>query len=169
MINPLLKELSNNFKIPPFDIIKNSHFKEAVIFSISKQNSAIEKICSIRNKPTFKNTIIPFLNSGNKLTEILSIFYSLCATSLTKERENIRKDLLPKISDHFSNIYQNKKAKNVPGTLREAIDLAKKSKLLPQIFQSDVLEHYIHAAEWEQSEYDKSVNDWEHRRYFERE
>ena len=48
MINPLLKELSNNFKIPPFDIIKNSHFKEAVIFSISKQNSAIEKICSIR-------------------------------------------------------------------------------------------------------------------------
>ena len=109
MINPLLKELSNNFKIPPFDIIKNSHFKEAVIFSISKQNSAIEKICSIRNKPTFKNTIIPFLNSGNKLTEILSIFYSLCATSLTKERENIRKELLPKISDHFSNIYQNKK------------------------------------------------------------
>ena len=109
MINPLLKELSNNFKIPPFDIIKNSHFKEAVIFSISKQNSAIEKICSIRNKPTFKNTIIPFLNSGNKLTEILSIFYSLCATSLTKERENIRKELLPQISDHFSNIYQNKK------------------------------------------------------------
>ena len=66
------------------------------------------------------------------------------------------------------NIYQNKKAKSVPGNLREAIDLAKKSKLLPHIFEKDVLEHYIHAAEWEQSEYDKSVNDWEHRRYFER-
>jgi glutamine synthetase len=68
----------------------------------------------------------------------------------------------------MGNIYQNKKAKSVPGTLREAIDLAKKSKLLPKIFQADVLEHYIHAAEWEQSEYDKSVNDWEHQRYFER-
>ena len=78
MVNPLLKELSNNFKIPPFDIIKNSHFREADIFSISKQNSAIEKIWSIRNKPTFKNTINPFLNSGNKLTDILSIFYYLC-------------------------------------------------------------------------------------------
>ena len=43
MINPLLKELSNNFKIPPFDIIKNSHFKEAVIFSISKQSSILKK------------------------------------------------------------------------------------------------------------------------------
>ena len=44
----------------------------------------------------------------------------------------------------MGNIYQNKKAKSVPGTLREAIDLAKKSKLLPKIFQPDVLEHYIH-------------------------
>ena len=87
MINPLLKELSNNFKIPPFDIIKNSHFKEAVIFSISKQNSAIEKICSIRNKPTFKNTIIPFLNSGNKLTEILSIFFSFVLRILQKKEK----------------------------------------------------------------------------------
>ena len=66
------------------------------------------------------------------------------------------------------NIYQNKKAKNVPGTLREAIDLAKKSKLLPKIFHADVLEHYIHAAEWEQKDYDLSVNDWQLRRYFER-
>ena len=66
------------------------------------------------------------------------------------------------------NIYQNKKAKIVPGTLREAIEIAKKSKLLPKIFLPDVLEHYIHSAQWEQSEYDKSVNDWEHKRYFER-
>ena len=43
MINPLLKELSNNNRIPPFDIIKNSQFKEAVIFSINKQSSTIEK------------------------------------------------------------------------------------------------------------------------------
>ena len=109
MNNPLLKELSNNFKIPPFDIIENSHFEQAIVFSTSKQNLAISKICSIKNKPTFKNTIIPFLNSGTKLTEILSIFYSLCATGLTKEREEIRKKLLPIISDHYSNIYQNKK------------------------------------------------------------
>ena len=66
------------------------------------------------------------------------------------------------------NIYQNKKAKIVPGTLIEAIEIAKKSKLLPKIILPDVLEHYIHSAQWEQSEYDKSVNDWEHKRYFER-
>ena len=47
-------------------------------------------------------------------------------------------------------------------------DYAKKSKLLPEIFHSDVLDHYIHAAEWELKDYDISVNDWQLRRYFER-
>ena len=42
------------------------------------------------------------------------------------------------------------------------------SDLLKNILEADVLEHYIHAAEWEQKEYDSSVNDWQLRRYFER-
>ena len=73
-----------------------------------------------------------------------------------------------KLEEPYSgNIYE-KKVREVPKTLNEAIQLAKKSKLLPEIFHSDVLEHYIHAAEWEQKDYDISVNDWQLRRYFER-
>ena len=65
------------------------------------------------------------------------------------------------------NIYE-KKVNEVPKTLIEAIQLAKNSKLLKEIFNKEVLEHYIHAAEWEQKEYDSSINDWQLRRYFER-
>jgi Glutamine synthetase len=73
-----------------------------------------------------------------------------------------------KLEEPYSgNIYE-KKVREVPKKLNEAIQLAKKSKLLPEIFYSDVLEHYIHAAEWEQKDYDISVNDWQLRRYFER-
>tara|TARA_B100000212_G_scaffold299000_1_gene243490 strand:- start:336 stop:1286 length:951 start_codon:yes stop_codon:yes gene_type:complete len=73
-----------------------------------------------------------------------------------------------KLEEPYSgNIYE-KKVREVPKTLNEAIQLAKKSKLLPEIFHSDVLDHYIHAAEWEQKDYDLSVNDWQLRRYFER-
>ena len=32
----------------------------------------------------------------------------------------------------------------------------------------DVVEHYVHAAEWEQFEYDRRVTDWEIARGFER-
>ena len=73
-----------------------------------------------------------------------------------------------KLEEPFSgNIYE-KKVREVPKTLNEAINLAKKSKLLTEIFDPYVLEHYIHAAEWEQKDYDTSVNDWQLRRYFER-
>ena len=73
-----------------------------------------------------------------------------------------------KLEEPYSgNIYE-KKVREVPKTLNEAINLAKKSKLLTEIFDPDVLEHYIHAAEWEQKDYDTSVNDWQLRRYFER-
>ena len=73
-----------------------------------------------------------------------------------------------KLEEPYSgNIYQ-KKVREIPKTLSEAIKIAKKSKLLKDIFEADVLEHYIHAAEWEQKEYDSSVNDWQLRRYFER-
>ena len=59
-------------------------------------------------------------------------------------------------------------SKNGVNLLQGPHQLAKKSKLLPEIFHSDVLEHYIHAAEWELKDYDISVNDWQLRRYFER-
>lgn len=73
-----------------------------------------------------------------------------------------------KLEEPYSgNIYQ-KKVREIPKTLGEAIKIAKTSKLLKNIFEADVLEHYIHAAEWEQKEYDSSVNDWQLRRYFER-
>ena len=68
---------------------------------------------------------------------------------------------------YAGNIYE-KIVNEVPKTLNEAIQLAKKSKLLKEIFSKEVLEHYIHAAEWEQKDYDSSVNDWQLRRYFER-
>ncbi len=73
-----------------------------------------------------------------------------------------------KLEEPYSgNIYQ-KKVREIPKTLSEAIEIAKKSKLLKNILDADVIEHYIHAAEWEQKEYDSSVNDWQLRRYFER-
>ena len=54
------------------------------------------------------------------------------------------------------------------GEKEEAEFYLEKSKLLKEIFSEDVLDHYIHAAEWEQKDYDGSVNDWQLRRYFER-
>ena len=57
---------------------------------------------------------------------------------------------------------------HIPGTLREAAEMFAKSEMLRAAFGEEVVEHYVHAANWEQSEYDRRVTDWEIARGFER-
>jgi glutamine synthetase len=40
--------------------------------------------------------------------------------------------------------------------------------MLVEALGQDVVDHYVHTAEWEQFEYDRRVTDWELKRGFER-
>jgi glutamine synthetase len=64
--------------------------------------------------------------------------------------------------------YRGEKLREIPKTLREAIDTLRQSKMLRAAFGDAVIDHYVHAAEWEQFEYDRRVTDWELKRGFER-
>jgi glutamine synthetase len=64
--------------------------------------------------------------------------------------------------------YVGKALPEVPKTLREATELMRGSKMLRAAFGDDVIDHYVHNAEWEQFEYDRRVTDWELKRGFER-
>jgi glutamine synthetase len=58
--------------------------------------------------------------------------------------------------------------REIPGTLREAAAALDGSAMLRAGFGDDVVDHYVHAARWEQVEYDRRVTDWEVARGFER-
>jgi len=64
--------------------------------------------------------------------------------------------------------YQGETLPEVPKTLREAVELMRESALLRAAFGDEVVDHYVHNAEWEQFEYDRRITDWELRRGFER-
>ncbi len=64
--------------------------------------------------------------------------------------------------------YSGKKLREVSKTLRDAIGTLKKSKMLADAMGPEVIDHYVHTAEWEQLEYDRRVTDWERQRGFER-
>ena len=42
------------------------------------------------------------------------------------------------------------------------------SGMLKEALGSEVIEHYVHTAKWEQLEYDRRITDWELHRGFER-
>ena len=66
------------------------------------------------------------------------------------------------------NAYRGKEVREIPTTLRAATDALDGSKMLRAALGDEVVDHYVHAARWEQFEYDRRVTDWEVARGFER-
>jgi glutamine synthetase len=64
--------------------------------------------------------------------------------------------------------YFGKELPEVPKTLREAAELLQGSEMLRKALGSEVVDHYVHTAKWEQFEYDRRITDWELMRGFER-
>lgn len=64
--------------------------------------------------------------------------------------------------------YKGRNIREVPKTLREAIDCLDRSTVLRAALGDPVIEHYLHAARWEQLEYDRRITDHELIRGFER-
>ena len=58
--------------------------------------------------------------------------------------------------------------REIPKTLREATAALDGSQMLRAALGDEVVDHYVHAARWEQIEYDRRVTDWEIARGFER-
>jgi glutamine synthetase len=64
--------------------------------------------------------------------------------------------------------YKGKDIREIPKTLREAIECLDRSQPLRAAFGDAVVEHYLHCGRWEQFEYDRRVTDHELIRGFER-
>ena len=69
---------------------------------------------------------------------------------------------------YVGDAYANGELPEVPKTLRDASAAMRGSKMLREAFGDNVIDHYAHAADWEQFEYDRRITDWELKRGFER-
>ncbi|QPM92150.1 glutamine synthetase family protein [Pseudooceanicola algae] len=65
-------------------------------------------------------------------------------------------------------VYDNAAVAEIPATLRAARETLAGSAMLREAFGDGVINHYTHAADWEQEAFDAVVTDWEMQRGFER-
>jgi len=68
---------------------------------------------------------------------------------------------------YVGDAYHGDNLREIPKTLSEAIETLRGSKMLRSAFGDNVVDHYLRTAEWEQSEYDRNVTDFEVHRGFE--
>ncbi|MEL1244913.1 M3 family metallopeptidase [Flavobacterium sp. DGU11] len=107
--NPLLAEFQTPYDAPPFDLIKNEHYKPAILEAIREQEVEIEAITAIKDAPTFDNTIVALENSGSLLNRITTIFGNLNSANTNDTLQALAQELAPELSKHNDDIYLNEK------------------------------------------------------------
>ena len=93
--------------------------------------------------------------------------YLALAAQLAAGLDGIERQL-PLEPEMTGDMYHAETARHIPHTLRDAAAALNGSAMLRAAFGDDVVDHYHHAAQWEISEQDRMVTDWDLKRGFER-
>ena len=106
--NPFYTESDLYMKYPPFDKVKNEHYRPAFKKGMEKHMVEIEAIANNIDSPTFENTIVAMEISGVLLDRVVTVFFSLSSAHTNDEMEKIRSEMAPKLSAHSDQILLNK-------------------------------------------------------------
>jgi peptidyl-dipeptidase Dcp len=107
--NPLLANYDTPFEAPPFDLIKNEHFKPAILEAIRVHDGEINAIANSKEQPTFANTIEAMETAGALLTRVNTIFSNLNSANTNEQLQAIAQEVAPELSKHNDNIFLNEK------------------------------------------------------------
>lgn len=140
VMNPFFEPYNTPYNVPPFDIIKNEHFKPAILEGIRLHQAQIDQIADNADIPTFENTILAMENAGEFLLNVNMVFSNLNGANTNDEIQNIAKELAPNLAAHNDNIYLNEKL-----FLKVKSLWNKKEKLNLNIEQAKVLDN-LHKA-----------------------
>lgn len=105
--NPFLADYSTPFEVPPFDKIKNEHFKPAFEEAFKQHTAEIDAIVKNTEEPTFDNTIIAYEKSGKLLSKVSTVFGNLNSAHTNDDLKALAVELAPISSAHRDNIALN--------------------------------------------------------------
>lgn len=105
--NPLLGEFDTPFGVPPFDLIKASHFIPAYFKAFEEQKAEIKAIINNPKEPDFKNTIKMLAYSGELLNKVGRVFGALNSANTNDSLQAINREIAPIASKHRDDINLN--------------------------------------------------------------
>jgi len=115
--NPFFNKYETPFQVPPFDEIKPEHFLPAIKEGIKLQIAEIDAIIKKSETPDFNNTILPYDNSGELLSNVSKVFGNLNGANTNPVMQKLAREITPIMTQHHDNISLNpelfKKIKSV--------------------------------------------------------
>jgi peptidyl-dipeptidase Dcp len=140
--NPLLQEWTTPFEVPPFDAIRNEHFRPAFEEAFARLREEIDAVASQADPPTFANTVAALERSGELLARVDAVFSNLNSAETNDTLQAIAKEVAPKQAALHDDVYLNDALFQRVRTLvesRDTMDLdAEDTRLLEETFKEFV-------------------------------
>ena len=108
MSNALLGAWDGAFGLPPFAEITDADFAPAFEAALIEARANIAAIAGNADTPTFANTIDALELAEGLLDRVGGVFYNLAGADSTEVREDLQRDLAPKMSAFGSEVTNNR-------------------------------------------------------------
>jgi peptidyl-dipeptidase Dcp len=105
--NPFANVSTLPFHYPPFDKIRNEHYKPAFEAGMREQLREVAAIANNKQAPTFDNTIVAMERSGQLLTRVSTTFSSLQGANTNDALDAIDSEMSPRLAAHQDAIFLN--------------------------------------------------------------
>ena len=105
--NPFFTESMLPFHAPPFDRIRDTDYKPALVEGMRQQLVEIEAIAAQTSEPTFENTIVAMERSGALLTRASKVFSAVVGANKNDMLQEVETELSPRFAEHSDAIYLN--------------------------------------------------------------
>ena len=141
-INPFFEESPLYLNYPPFDRIENSHYLPAFERGMEEQLAQLSEIVNQASAPTFENTIIPLELSGQLLSRVATVFFSMSGAHTNEGIRELEQKLAPQLAAHNDKILLNPalfERINVLQEQREELQLEAQSLRLLEQYHVDYM------------------------------
>ena len=105
--NPFFTASMLPFQAPPFDRIRDTDYKPALVEGMRQQLVEIEAIAAQTAEPTFENTIVAMERSGALLTRASKVFSAVVGANKNDMLQEVETELSPRFAEHSDAIYLN--------------------------------------------------------------
>jgi peptidyl-dipeptidase Dcp len=105
--NPFFRDWTGPFAVPPFGEIAPEHFRPAFERALAEHEAEVEAVANSDAPPTFENTVEVLERTGEPLTRVLKVFYSLSGAHTNDALLAIEREMSPVLARHWNRFYTN--------------------------------------------------------------
>ena len=104
MTNPFLSPSALPYQLPPLAEIRDEHYEEALEAGFAEQSEEVRAIVDDDAAPTFENTMEPLERSGQTLSRVAHVFWSMASTDSSPSLQQLEERYAPRFAAHEDSI-----------------------------------------------------------------